>query len=1335
MSVASIVRKLVFIILFVLVTNPALAERAHLKISSVTGGWEHLKMGNNPSNVWGPQIDVTSHTSLQLVVKDLGGADWSKLQVAPNGSNGVTIGNHFNGNASDWVTVTIPLSAFPSSAMASLSHLSLPFSNGASPYAFGLDSATFVGDGQDLIWFDAESKNDNAIQGSILHELIPDDGNGGGDQPDLTISDLQSVGTGQQGEVVSYRFDLNNIGDVVATDSYIIGAFLSTDSTFSNDDVQAGVVNTGNTPLGTIQNIDAAITVPNDLAAGSYTLILAADINNDINEKSETNNTVGIPFTVTGGNGGELPDLRAIGILDLPPGLDPGDSFTTRFRFENAGTAAVDGDYVVSIVLSDDSFISTDDRVLRSFLFGNTSVGGQVTSTRNIILPNDVAPGDYRMILNVDGGNNIVESNENNNIASRGVRVFGTTGDLPDLTVSDLQSVAVGEPGEIVIYTFDLNNIGDIIAADDYTIAAFLSTDTNFSSDDVEVGTVSTGNTPVGTIDDVGAAITVDEDLEPGDYHLILVADRDSEILEKSETNNTTSIPFAVTTGGGGGGGGDDVQHLHVNNTIGGWQKLKIGHNPNNLWGPPISPVNGNTHLELVVKDFAGNMEWDKIAVIINDRNGSDTRLGNFLPSNTSGWFTIRIPLSIFPANIFDDISRIELFSRDATPWEIGIASITFTGGSSEFVWLGEENNQHNNAVDSNFITTIEVDEGSGGGGDDKPDLTVTNMSQPASGEAGDVVNFTFNLNNIGDVLAENSYFIGAFVSQDNTIDDGDALAGVVPTGNTPVGTITAVPAAITVPDLAPGTYRLILQADVDNTVDELNEGNNVTSRSFTITSSTGPTEINIDRTMTETAVEVLNVFTLENLLNQLASQSGDADLSGLGFWRQFWDTQNTGPGLGRGAHCDDESVLNPTFNGYPLECPRTEGDEVNNDPFDVGAATAYEPIALSNRFDLAGTDGSSCGQYRITFARNSGKSSALRRNFVIFEAELPNPAPSCGIEGCRPITDFWVSLSEEEDPAVRAQRLQDFYFNGIPSENVSPVFHVNNYMAGTGQIRTNQFLNTPFSGIWQLREYKIGVFCAGNDCDMQAVPVTVKENPQGELFDTSFSDPRAEQFRSFFPSQIESLAEDDLNLISMLIPDDFLPGQSNSQGVQSNYSFHLDQNGSFATTIQNRLNQLGSGLTPGQIANRATTQACGGCHQISNGRDLGDGLSWPFSLGFVHTSESTFVDSAGVERHQRSQALNDVFLPHRAGILQDFNDNVGSCAAQGRSLATESLRSGPAAKTSSADSGLAVNAIQVAGDNKGNPVALSPEELRTLDEQRKAGRSDESMGGPARSH
>ena len=44
-------------------------------------------------------------------------------------------------------------------------------------------------------------------------------------------------------------------------------------------------------------------------------------------------------------------------------------------------------------------------------------------------------------------------------------------------------------------------------------------------------------------------------------------------------------------------------------------------------------------------------------------------------------------------------------------------------------------------------------------------------------------------------------------------------------------------------------------------------------------------------------------------------------------------------------------------------------------------------------------------------------------------------------------------------------------------------------------------------------------------------------------------------------------------------------------------------------------------------------------------GSDLGHGLTWPFSLGFVHVNEAGNL----------SPALRDVFLPHRKRVLEDF--------------------------------------------------------------------------------
>ncbi len=205
----------------------------------------------------------------------------------------------------------------------------------------------------------------------------------------------------------------------------------------------------------------------------------------------------------------------------------------------------------------------------------------------------------------------------------------------------------------------------------------------------------------------------------------------------------------------------------------------------------------------------------------------------------------------------------------------------------------------------------------------------------------------------------------------------------------------------------------------------------------------------------------VLTGFTLKAVMDQLVAQSGVSGLTSLALFRQWWDTQRRAPGLGLGAHCDDQKVNGvPSLNGFPHECPRPEGVQATTDPFvNPAAPGAYFPIAVVNRFDLAPVTGAHCGEYRVIFARRSGLVTG-DRNFAIFEAVLANPRLDLGLEGCRPVLNFWSSLSTKT-AAVRAALLRSFHFTGLPG--FSPVVHIDNYgntrSRPTGQVRTNQFM------------------------------------------------------------------------------------------------------------------------------------------------------------------------------------------------------------------------------------------------------------------------------------
>jgi hypothetical protein len=420
------------------------------------------------------------------------------------------------------------------------------------------------------------------------------------------------------------------------------------------------------------------------------------------------------------------------------------------------------------------------------------------------------------------------------------------------------------------------------------------------------------------------------------------------------------------------------------------------------------------------------------------------------------------------------------------------------------------------------------------------------------------------------------------------------------------------------------------------------------------------PQAISVDvrRSLVVTEQAILNRFALSRVMEQLVQQSGQPGLTGLALFQQWWDTQNPGPGLGTGPHCDDtvDEVLGTTVNGHPYLCrpSPSEGAQASCDPFSsTSSPCAYIPIGLFNRFDLAPENGAHCGEYRIVYAKTTGLSATNDRNLIIFEAVVPNPAPSTGLQGCRSIVTLWSNLSRENNVNRRADSLERFYFQGIGA--VPPVVSIGHFGAnanGWGQIRTNQFSLTTTG--WSLREFKL-VQNGGT----KIVPVSDKNNAFGRLFDPDSTHPAAAEFRSFFPTQVAALAAPNLAGIDIAVMDTFNTGQSQASGTTATEMRYLDNLGmvpsSLRTAIQAELTALGSPLTPDEVVLRAQANSCAGCHRLNNNVAIGGGLTWPPSMGFVHISERDTEVVGGVTRFRISDALLNAFLPHRKNIIESF--------------------------------------------------------------------------------
>jgi hypothetical protein len=425
----------------------------------------------------------------------------------------------------------------------------------------------------------------------------------------------------------------------------------------------------------------------------------------------------------------------------------------------------------------------------------------------------------------------------------------------------------------------------------------------------------------------------------------------------------------------------------------------------------------------------------------------------------------------------------------------------------------------------------------------------------------------------------------------------------------------------------------------------------------------------------------ILSRFSFQRVMDTITQRAGVTN-SSLSVYQQWWDTQNRKPGLNLGPHCDDtvNGLGQGTFNGFPYTggCRRAEGDLASTNPYDTTSPDSYIPIGLVNRFDLAAANGAHCGEYRIIYAKKSGQ-QGFGRNFIIFEGVLPNPQGS-GLGGCCPVAQFWAELTADTSVTSRATKLESFFFNGL--SGFAPVVRPEHYgMTGAGpyvnsrgQIRTNQFVQGP----WTLKDFRLDKVCttttgtvdfeetSTTTCKLLVRPETVKNNPFGELFRDSNA---AIPFQDHFLTQVKSLQAPSLNAIGAWeespgvthvynIANQFNAADSPDVSI-SNYSTQLDA--TFAGRINTQLGTNGNPqlLTPANIAERAETQSCMGCHLTSSNALLGGGLRWPASLGFTHIAETTEVGPDG-PRFRISSALTSVFLPHRKQVLESYLQSPG---------------------------------------------------------------------------
>lgn len=281
------------------------------------------------------------------------------------------------------------------------------------------------------------------------------------------------------------------------------------------------------------------IIEPTTLVLGSenkwISMPISKAISNDQTAKSKSVNEVTFTAPLFPGK----PDLVVKNINILPIFSKTGDKVTFRINYENRGTSTT-GDAPILWLYLDDDLI--EKRSLMPL---------EARSSKNIEIPwkvkKEILDGSHTLYAYLDQDKSgsydyIDESIESNNVVTASLYI---TRLLPDLTIENIfWRPAKINNGDLVTFTVNYANIGDLCTDDDATIWLYI--------DNSLIKKMNIGLLTAGERGSVEIPWTAAKDLASGEHDIDIFIDRDEDnryntILESNEQNN--AISKALTTG------------------------------------------------------------------------------------------------------------------------------------------------------------------------------------------------------------------------------------------------------------------------------------------------------------------------------------------------------------------------------------------------------------------------------------------------------------------------------------------------------------------------------------------------------------------------------------------------------------------------------------------------------------------------------------------------------------------------------------------------------------------------------------------------------------------
>lgn len=602
------------------------------------------------------------------------------------------------------------------------------------------------------------------------------------------VADL-TITAGSLGSSVAYPTATINVSSTARNQGLAIatyttvGFYLSTDSVWDVADTLLAISTSSATiAVGSNSTRSGTITIPAATPYGSYYVLCKADYAQLETEALETNNVWPLPLVITQSR----PDLAAVSPVLNQTLVSQGMSVSGSVKIYNYGGVNAPASSL-GLYLSTDSLYSAGDIIVSSANIGTITPGGFSTINISATIPVSTPLGSYYLLYYADYLDILNEITDTNNVATRAVEVIAPTIDLVITTTST--SVSTVPKGGSLTAGCSIYNAGTSNSPGS-SVGFFLSDDSLWDAGDVYLN-MATGNTiNYGATLSRTSTVTIPAQTTTGVKYIIYFADYQNQLNEYSETNNTNYRQIIV-----------------VEPTI----DFRI----------TASTLTATT---------SPGLSYNAGATINNSGNSNYTgaaRLGYYISNDSILDDGDRLIDSV----VFSSISSGLSSTASKT---IVIPANTPLGNYymiyyADFRQLIAEPNDSNNTAYRAFSVIAPY-----------IDLQPTGTSFNSTISQGNSATASCNVYNLGNTNFTQTGKVGFYLSVNNVWDTLDILLDSVSFGSILAGSYITVSKSVTIPaNTAAGTYYLMYYADFGQEHTELNENNNIASRSFSVVAPT----------------------------------------------------------------------------------------------------------------------------------------------------------------------------------------------------------------------------------------------------------------------------------------------------------------------------------------------------------------------------------------------------------------------------------------------------------------------------------------------------------------